>query len=393
MVDFNTLEKGRLAELEEAFELFNQTSTQLTIAYESLQNQVEDLQKQLDTSQLEKQKVDERLEQLLTLLPAGVLVLDVADYVVEMNRVAEKIFGKDAKNRPWAEVVSNVFLTNNDAGTYLTHDEFAYQIAEAPLFLDAPIESVFSKGRILLVQDVTDARKLQQHVDRHQRLNSLGEMTASLAHQIRTPLASALLYISQLDSMQLEGDKRTKFVKKSVNSLRHLENLVKDMLQYAKGGKSFNKPIRVSELVKLLLQTVNPSIKDTLSNLTVSPYDESLEIVGDVDALITALQNLINNAIDVVHVHAEITLEINVVGKHELYFNIIDQGPGLSDELITKVYEPFYTSRAQGTGLGLAVVRAVVEAHDGETWAANVKGKGTVFTIRLPIVAVLEESV
>jgi len=164
-------------------------------------------------------------------------------------------------------------------------------------------------------------------------------------------------------------------------------------LQYAKGGKSFNKPIRVSELVKLLLQTVNPSIKDTLSNLTVSPYDESLEIVGDVDALITALQNLINNAIDVVHVHAEITLEINVVGKHELYFNIIDQGPGLSDELITKVYEPFYTSRAQGTGLGLAVVRAVVEAHDGETWAANVKGKGTVFTIRLPIVAVLEESV
>jgi len=381
----DSLDKGRLAELEEAFELFNKTSSQLTIAYESLQNQVEDLQKKLEDSHLEKQKVDERLEQLLTLLPAGVIVLDVKDFVVEMNTVAENIFGKDAKHRLWTEVVDNVFLTNNDAGTYLTHDESAYQISEKPLSLDVSLESSFSKGRILVVQDVTDARKLQQHVDRHQRLNSLGEMTASLAHQIRTPLASALLYISQLDSESLDEDKRTKFVKKSVNSLRHLESLVKDMLQYAKGGKSFSKPIRVRELIKLLLQAVGPRINDSLSDITVLPYDETFEIVGDVDALLTALQNLINNAIDAVHVHAEITVEIAAVGENKIDFNIIDKGPGLSEVLMTKVYEPFYTSRAQGTGLGLAVVRAVAEAHDGETWVSNRFGEGTVFTIRLPL--------
>ena len=92
------------------------------------------------------------------------------------------------------------------------------------------------------------------------------------------------------------------------------------------------------------------------------------------------------NAVEVVNINAEITIEVEVSDTEpkQIDFNIIDKGPGLSEELISKVYEPFYTSRAKGTGLGLAVVRAVADAHDGETWVKNSIEKGTVFTLRIP---------
>lgn len=386
MNTYTESEKNKLAELEKAFEMFNQTSGQLTLAYEALQHQVADLQQKLEESNLEKLTINARLEQLLNLLPAGVVVLDLFNVIVDMNPVAETILGKSAKSIKWGKVVRKVFLSNHYAGTYLTQEQKAYQISEAPLLSAKDNYQSVVEGKILIIQDVTDARNLQQHVERHQRLNSLGDMTASLAHQIRTPLASALLYISQLNTDDLDKNKRAKFIKNSVDSLRHLESLVKDMLQYAKGGKSFSKVIVVNELIQLLLQAVEPNIKESSSRIKVLPYDKKLEIIGDIDAILTSLQNLVLNAVEVVNINAEITIEVEVSDTEpkQIDFNIIDKGPGLSEELISKVYEPFYTSRAKGTGLGLAVVRAVADAHDGETWVKNSIEKGTVFTLRIP---------
>ncbi len=186
----------------------------------------------------------ERLEQLLNLLPAGVIVLDEHDRIVEMNPAAETILGIDAIGRNWEVVVRNVFLIANDAGELITHNQNYYQLSESPLSLSQN-HGEHLNGKILLIQDVTAARDLQQHMSRHQRLSSMGEMAASLAHQVRTPLASALLYVSQMSSPQLAEDKRDKFVAKTLTSLRHLEALVKDMLQYAKGGKARIKRCRL----------------------------------------------------------------------------------------------------------------------------------------------------
>lgn len=386
------LAQKRLMELEEAFELFNQTSSQLTQAYESLQNQVEDLKAQLAETHKEKQRVGERLEQLLNLLPAGVIVLDEEQKVADMNPAAEKILGTDARKRYWSVVVKNVFLAQNDAGTLLTHDEKAYQLSETPLTVNDE-SGLLKNGKILLVQDITDARNLQQHVDRHQRLNSMGEMAASLAHQIRTPLSSALLYVSQLASDDLNEEKRTKFVDKSVNSLRHLESLIKDMLQYAKGGRAHSLKVSINALFENLMQSVESRLDQSGSQLSVKVEHTDLNVVGDADALLTALQNLVNNAMDVSAEAARIELiarkvEDSKIKKVDLI--VKDQGPGIDEAMKQKIFEPFFTSRAQGTGLGLAVVRAVAEAHDGEAWVESIEGKGSSFIIRLPLIDALE---
>jgi two-component system sensor histidine kinase FlrB len=379
----NQVEQDRLKELEQAFELFNTTSLQLTNAYDSLQAQVGSLQAQLAQSDQDKRQVADRLSRLLDLLPAGVIVLNANNQVIEMNPSADEILGKDALGRDWGIVVMNVFLLSNDAGELMTHDEIYYQLSET--LLDE------TSGKILLIQDVTASRHLQEHVSRHQRLHSMGEMAASLAHQIRTPLSSALLYVSQMNSESLDDEKRAKFVDKAMNSLHHLEGLVKDMLQYARGGKGSEQRIELTELMKQLEQNVEPQVKLSNSQIKFEVFLPGLVVIGDKDALMTALQNLVGNAIDVIGQHAMIQVTVNKISDEKVDLVISDNGPGIEPELLEKIFEPFYTKRARGTGLGLAVVRAIAEAHSGKAWVKSIPGYGSRFGIRLPLVVMKEK--
>lgn len=377
-------EHKRLEELEAAFDLFNQTSMKLTTSYEALQNQAAHLQNQLAKSDKEKNQVADRLSRLLELLPAGVILLNEKNQIVEMNPSAQAILGKDAISRDWDVVIKNVFLSTNDAGELITHNKMVYQLSETA--------SDKESSRILLIQDVTAARQLQEHVNRHQRLHSMGEMAASLAHQIRTPLSSALLYVSQMNSVHLDDDKREKFVGKAMNSLNHLESLVKDMLQYAKGGKGSEKAILLEHLILNLEQSVESQVARSNSRIRFNASIPGLVITGDKDALMTALQNLVGNAIDVVGQNAAIEVSVNKLPANKVDLVVSDKGPGIESSKLEKIFEPFYTSRAKGTGLGLAVVRAIAEAHNGEVWVKSIVGYGTQFGLRLPLTSTKEVS-
>ena len=370
-------EKDRLAELEQAFVLFNKTSNQLTQAYEALQDQVVHLQGQLAKSDQEKHRVADRLERLLTLLPAGVIVLNTDNQVIEMNPSAEDILGPSAQGESWLKVVERVFVSRNDAQELVARNGTVYQLSQVTLDL--------TFGTILLIQDVTAARQLQDHVNRHQRLRSMGEMAASLAHQIRTPLAAALLYVSQLSSPSIEPDKRAKFTHKVLLNLKHLEGLVKDMLQYAKGGSTGQTRIDVAALLNDVLLSVEQQVISTDSHLVLEPIKGAVCIRGDRDSIMTALQNLVINAIDVVRLRAKITLSASFQGSEWVDLIVSDEGPGIAQEVQEKIFEPFFTSRAKGTGLGLAVVRTIAEAHGGEVWLKSQLGKGAQFGIRLPL--------
>lgn len=388
----SAIEQSRLKELEQAFELFNQTSTQLTHAYESLQSQVVELQSRLNAADQEKRRVAERLEQLLNLLPAGVIVLDEQEKIVEMNPSAQVILGVDAKGRFWDVVVRNVFLSQNDAGELVTHDQLTYQLSVSPLSMAQAEHASPMMGKILLIQDVTPAKELQRHIARHQRLDSMGDMAASLAHQIRTPLASALLYVSQMTGQSLDNQQREKFTAKALKSLQHLEVLVKDMLQYAKGGRVHDQQVEIAHLMDLLKSAIEVHAQETQSTVHFQQILPGLVVLGDQDALLTALQNLVNNAMDIVGSGARIEVFVNVISKNRVDLIVADRGPGLAEHLLEKVFEPFYTSRAKGTGLGLAVVRAIAEAHQGEAWVRSIVGHGATFGLRLPLYEQKEEA-
>lgn len=376
-----SVDQKRLQELEEAFALFNETSQQLTAAYNALQQQLAFVQAKLAETEKHRKQAVARLDQLLNLLPAGVIMLDEKRKVIEMNPSAAAVLGHDALDRSWEEVQRNVFLRQTSAGELITHDEQVYQVAETPLEKGA--------GQLILIQDVTAARQLQQLTSRHQRLNSMGEMAASLAHQIRTPLSTAMLYVSQLGSPLPEAQ-AAMFSEKALTSLRHIERLIEDMLQYAKGGKAKETPFSVNQLLYKLQEAVQPQIQQYHASFRLTVLAEDRTFRGDEEALLTALQNLVTNALEACGEEAVIEVMAEII-KSQLVLRVMDNGPGIDESVQQKIFEPFFTLRARGTGLGLAVVRAVTEAHGGEVRVHALKGVGSTFSLHLPLVSMHED--
>ncbi|MDR0234440.1 MAG: PAS domain-containing protein, partial [Zoogloeaceae bacterium] len=178
-------------ELQRAFSLFNQVSAELTQAYAALQQKVASLTEELAIANgelrrqyLEKEALSERLGLLLNALPAGVVVLDGQAEVTEANPAARTFLGERLEGRHWGEIVRASLEPAVTPGEWQLGDK-RLSLAESPL--DS------SGGKLLLLHDISAAHQMKAELERNQRLAAMGEMAASLAHQLRTPLATALL--------------------------------------------------------------------------------------------------------------------------------------------------------------------------------------------------------
>jgi hypothetical protein len=220
-------------ELQRAFDAFNQVSQALTQAYQGLQGRVESLTAELALAngQLrrqyeEKEALSERLSLLLNALPAGVVVLDSAGSVGEANPAARQMFGQAVIGEAWSALVRARLVATEAPGEWCLESR---RLA----IVESPLDS--AGGRILLIHDVTAAHGLKVEVERNQRLVAMGEMAASLAHQLRTPLATALLYSANLGQAQLTDAARVRFADKTTAQLKRLERLIQEVLLFARG--------------------------------------------------------------------------------------------------------------------------------------------------------------
>ena len=372
-------------ELQRAFDVFNQVSLELTQAYEGLQARVESLTSELAVANgelrrqyQEKEALSERLSLLLNALPAGVVVLDSAALVSEANPVARSMLGLDVIGRDWPTLAQSV-LSATDAPDEWQLDARRVAIAESPL--DS------AGGRLLLIHDITVAHELKANVERNQRLAAMGEMAASLAHQLRTPLATALLYSANLAQPDLSDAARTRFASKATEQLKRLERLIQDVLFFARGESIGRDVIPASTLIAEAAQTMDPLCleKGVAFKLTAELGDAM--ITGSRKALSGALLNLLENALQACEGHddreAEVSLRAVLVGQ-SLKITVSDTGEGIAPETKAKIFEPFFTTRGQGTGLGLAIALGVIRAHGGSIEVSSVPGEGSEFVVLLP---------
>lgn len=211
----------------------------------------------------------------------------------------------------------------------------------------------------------------------------MGRFSAGLAHQVRTPLSSALLYASQLHANASNVESVKKYSSKLLERLRHINNQVSDMLGYAHKGH-FKKSIYNAQNVVLQLMNSYQSVgKQVIINADRITNDVSVEISKD--ALVGAVDNLINNAIEATPSDEVIRCCFDVTGN-SLYISVSDKGAGLSEVEIQQIFEPFYTNKSEGTGLGLALVKEIATAHGGQITCHSEPTVGTTFTMELPVV-------
>jgi two-component system sensor histidine kinase FlrB len=180
-----------------------------------------------------------------------------------------------------------------------------------------------------------------------------------------------------------EGD-RVKFAEKSLGRLRHLERLIQGMLQFVKGQAGTPELVEVASLLADLHGVMEPQMQGREVRFTVGNDAGHARVRGDRKALTGALINLLENALQATPAGGRVTLKASRTPER-VDISVSDTGTGMDRETCERVFEPFFTTRADGTGLGLAIVRGVAESHGGEVTVVSEPGKGTEFSISLPL--------
>ncbi|MEK7259455.1 MAG: ATP-binding protein, partial [Pseudomonadota bacterium] len=301
----------------------------------------------------------------------------------DCNPAAVELLGEPLKSQFWRDIIRERFAPRMDDGHEISLKSGRRVSLATRSLNDEP-------GQIILLTDQTETRRLQQHLSRHQRLSAMGKMVSSLAHQIRTPLSAAMLYAGQLDNPQLTGEQSEKFRSKLMSRLHNMERQVKDMLIFARGDTVLDELISVQTLLEELDIAAEVVLRSSFSCEWRNDAGP-VAIRCNRESLIGALLNLIENALQACQVptaqqaggqHGG-ALQIGAEritgpqGEDFLRVYVRDSGPGISAALLEQITEPFFTTRPQGTGLGLAVAQVVAKAHQGRFFIESRQADGS----------------
>jgi len=368
---------------------FQTLAQQLTDSYAELAHQVTDLSAQLDAAKaareqelIEKERLAHRLTALLDALPGGVLVLDRHHTIMLANPIAIDLLGEPLLNMNFLSVIGEVAKSVAADGKQIvlkngrrvtlsnqTQDEYGDQV--------------------VLLTDVTEAYEAQAADHRRERLSALGEMVARLAHQIRTPLASALLYVGALKRPVHAPADHSEIADKIRDRLKHLEQLVTDSLDYVRGGGSEMGECSLFELLDALKASVQPVLASQGGEWVDARPEYDVVLIANQEGLLSALTAIAENG---VQMNTSETARLTVGAElldNGLAIRIADNGPGIDEDSMKRIFDPFYTTRIGGTGLGLALAAMISRNHDAKWSVTNQPEGGAEFTLLLPLSRVL----
>ncbi len=244
-----------------------------------------------------------------------------------------------------------------------------------------------SSNRLVSMIDITQQKELERRLNRSEELASIGELSAGIAHEIRNPLVAITTSVNLLkDEPQLsdEGQQLLDIVKEESD---HLAVIVDDFLKYARPKKpSFQK-----ENINKLVQDVVNKFKeyDGYQAHWVEHYNNNLpSIYIDRHQIQQVITNLLLNSFDAMQNNGTLTIHTQKrksVGTHQVLISITDSGIGIAEEEISKIFQPFYSTKEKGTGMGLAICKRIINEHDGEILVESKLGKRTTFSVILPI--------
>jgi len=315
---------------------------------------------------------------LIDAMPTGLVMLDGNGIVIKINPVARLLLDEPILGQPWVNVIQRSFKPRKDDWHEVSLNDGRRVKLEIRTLGDQP-------GQLIVITDLTETRLLQDKISQMQRLSSLGRMVSTLAHQIRTPLSAAILYGANLSNQKLTLRDRENFQDKLMNRLQDLEQQVNDMLLYAKSGnQQVLEVLPVNTLISESVHALEAQINDAGATMNINYCPDDIKILGNQRALCGAIQNLINNSLQLIPQQAEINIDIQT-HTDTVFIHVRDNGEGIKAELHDKIFEPFFTNRASGTGLGLAVVKSVANAHKGDVILLSKAGQSAHFCIKLPV--------
>ena len=236
-------------------------------------------------------------------------------------------------------------------------------------------------GTVHLSRDITELRTLRERVVHSERMAALGELAARVAHEIRNPLISIGGFARRLEK-KLSGD-TAEYAKIIVNEVTRLENILKEILGFVKSSRVNKVSININAFVNDIIDFFTPSISEKQNTIVKELSEAPLYSSIDPDRIREALLNIITNASQATD-HGTITVKTRQEDS-EIVIELSDNGCGIKPEDLKNIFNPFFTTKDQGTGLGLAVTHKIIQEHDGKIKVESVWGGGTAFKIYLPL--------
>ncbi len=270
----------------------------------------------------------------------------------------------------------------NLGGTFL--------ISSSPLF-DNSGELM---GTVHIARDVSEIKKLKEKVSSIERMAALGEMAAKVAHEIRNPLLSIGGFARRLEK-RLDSDLR-EHAKIIVDEVRRLEGILNNTLSFVKSSITERREVAAADLINDITALLEPTVNER-GNVLRKEVDHAVTLMVNYDRFKEAILNLVSNANHAtengtisIKVYSEsIFSEQDLLGRrteaHEAIIEIQDNGHGIREEDLNRIWDPFFTTRPTGTGLGLSITKRIIEEHAGRIEVESKVGRGTVFKIYIPI--------
>lgn len=315
-----------------------------------------------------------RMDHILQAMPSGVVILDGDGMVTQSNPVAKELLGEPLEGQRWLTIIDRAFAPQKDDG-----HEVSLRNGRRVKLAITPLEP--EQGQLIVLTDLTETREMQQNLAHLQRLSALGKMMAKLAHQVRTPLSAAMLYATNLTNSKLPEANKSKFQHKLVDRLNQLERQVNDMLLMARGRQEQQgEPVSMSQILQQVNADCEVIAEKKQAQLSFINQSSSLLLANE-NALSSAINNLVMNSLEA---GATNVLVRATQDSDRLFLEVIDNGKGVDEATQQRILEPFYTTKSQGTGLGLAVVQSVVSNHGGELSLNCKSGQGCHFVLSFP---------
>jgi PAS domain S-box-containing protein len=364
------------------------------------------LEEKVDERTSELRRSEEKLESIFSASPDAVTATDLNGNIIECNEQTlkthnygskEELIGKSAleliAEKDHLKALENMKRTFEHGHlvateyTFVTKDrrEFPAELS-ASVVRDASGNPI---GFVAITKDITERKRMEQQLFKSERLAAIGQLAAMVGHDLRNPLTgiTGAAYCLRTRLGGAADDRVKEMLKIIEKDVAHSNKIINDLLEYSREINLELTVLSPRALVKEALSLVKVPKRVQVIDLT----EEKPEVTVDVEKLKRAFVNIIKNAVDAMPKGGKLTIESRESnGDLEIVF--LDTGVGMSEETLRNICRPLFTTKAKGMGFGLPICKRFVEAHGGKICARSTIGKGSTFTVKLPIQPHMEES-
>ncbi len=373
--------------LNTAFYSFTAASKSLEACYGQLQEKVNHLTLELEKKNIElnealteAERNKDYLNAILYNLEEAIIVVDPEDKIVMINKSAKELLCLDPMGTVGKKLRDQNFVLKKEGSeTYLSVSGKNYPVIIS--HSDIVDSEGMLKGRVILIKDITKLRDIEIWHERNQRLIAMGEMAVKIVHEIRNPLCSIELFSSMLEK-ELEGTDQQKLARGISTGINNLNNILTNMLFFARPHKPAINAIRLNKVIEDTIGLLAPLMDSR--RVLIKKICFEREISGDTELLKQVFLNVIINSIQSMPDGGKIEV-IMKENAESVSVDFSDTGNGISEKDKERIFDPFFSTKDNGTGLGLTIASKIMQAHGGFIMVFSEEGKGSRFSLHFPL--------